>query len=153
MVNEAHDLILKLREAMKDEVRSYLKVGAVLYELKKDKKYRMVGEHIETIEDLFTEEGLGRAQGYNYIKVYERFKAYQSNMLDIPQRRLLDIIHAKVDNEQIPDLLESAKTMTYTDFKDELRVKQGKISALECNHDGDMIQWEQCDKCKKFFKI
>ena len=141
------ELLNGLREAIKEEAKSYLKIGAYLYEIRKDKKYKLLGSHINNMTDLFKEEGIGRAHGNNYIRVYEMFKDYlKEHDIEIKHRRLIDILNMsnKLDKKMIPKLLEDAKTLTYEDFKDELNKAAGKKSFLECDH----TETEAHIKCK-----
>lgn len=148
----AFNLLQGLRQALKDEARSYLTVGAYLYELRKNKRYKLLGSHIHNMADLFREEGLKRSQGNNYIRVYEKFHDYLKDKdINIPHRRLIDILNMSnmLDKNQIPQLLEHASTLPYNDFVDELNKARGKKSYLECEHT-DTTAHVKCNQCGKW---
>lgn len=146
------ELLRGLRESIKEEARSYLKVGAYLYELRKNKRYKLLGSHIHNMSDLFKEEGLKRSHGNNYIRVYERFNEYlKDKNLNIQHRRLIDILNSynMLDKSKIPELIESAAILSYQDFTDELNKAKGKISYLDCEHE-DTTAHIKCNVCGKW---
>lgn len=149
---EAFELLEGLRDAIREEAKSYLKVGAYLYELRKEKRYKLLGSHINKMDDLFREEGIKRSHGYNYIRVYEAFHEYlQEKNVDIKHRRLIDILNVskRIDKKEIPKLLEHAQNLPYQDFKDEINKAQGKVSYLECSHE-DTEAHVKCNVCGKW---
>jgi hypothetical protein len=149
----AFELVTGLREAIKSEASSFISIGMFLYYLKIDKQYKKLGH--KTMNDLYHDEGMSRASGNNYLRVYEKLHPYMSNMIDksIPHRRMIDILNAinKVPENEIPALIEGAGELSYSDFTDSIRVAKGKESQLDCDHEVQEL-WVRCSTCSKWLR-
>lgn len=90
-----------------------------------------------------------RSQVYNYVKIYNKFikelKLDSQLLVNIPYSLLYSLIRVVNENNVI-EWLDKAKSLTTQDFRDELRIAEGKESYNDCKHK-DIKLYSICPTC------
>ena len=138
---------------------SYLYQGKELYEIKKDKLYKYLGEspEFEDWELYLKSRHLDYRKAQYLIQIYKvfcldfRFKPEElSDTHWTSLRSLLPVVR----KENVQDLVEKAKTLTRTHLEMEVKALKNGITGLnECSHkEVKEVHYYRCVYCGEHFK-
>lgn len=142
----------KLKFYLSCEAELYLNIGKLLLSLTKNKRYKLYGSHIETMNDFLKEIGLKRSTAYTYMNTWKTFGSHLNNTsLTAPYKRLIEALPLIKSDDDAVQWIEKAKVLTPTDYKAEIHKGKTGVSDLECDH-AETESYERCLKCGKWLK-
>jgi hypothetical protein len=154
-VKQIFDLVKEIEQAKTETVKGFLIIGRNLDTIQKEKLYGYYGSHIENFEMFLKEIGIKHGTAFNCIRIWRAFGAYK-NLYALPDYfRLVMLLPLaeKLNEEEKEEWITKAKELTFSDFRDEIRIARGKISELDCKHDGEKDFFFRCKICGKFVKV
>lgn len=144
---QAWDEYEELRQLIKNDIRSFLRKGQLLKNLRDTERYKKLGDGgYETFNSFLNDPVLKISRGYAYQQI-QMFDFYVEE-LHLPVEEIEDIASIKLmihcanyinthnlNNEQALEIIEKAKVLSYTDFFREMEelpggnVVEGQIAA------------------------
>jgi hypothetical protein len=145
---QAFNLYQETINLIKSQRKLFLDLGFVLKQIKEKKLYTLFGDGgFDTWRSFLAnpEINLSPSTADVYIRVYEfyieKLKLSKDEVLSIPLVRLnmMKATLEKMNDKDRGELIEKAKTLSYTDFKIETSGEE-KVKAIKVT---------RCDKCSK----
>ena len=85
-----------------------------------------------------------------FLKLVSEFKFDPEILIEVPETRLEEIAYVSKTLKQAQDLLERAKVLTSSDWRNTIREIQGKVTTDDCKHNKFSV-YRICRQCG--FKI
>jgi hypothetical protein len=136
--NQYGQMLQNIHEMDEELTAMSLEMGEYLYIIKHNKLYEFSG--FNHWNDFLKDIGIPISEAETLIKVFITFPPKARFM--VPFRRLKKMI--KCFDE---DLIEKAIALPYYEFIDEVNIKKGRRSRLECDHSEGIETYFKCKKC------
>jgi hypothetical protein len=129
---------------------AYLRMGAILTEIKENELYKAYSEHTKTMSAFLREIdiGIGLSMAEHYIRVWRVFGEYMTGR-KIAFRRLLMITPLCKDEKDIGPMLDMAESLPLQALQDEIKERSGKgVASDVCLHPADkLVAHYRCSIC------
>ena len=151
-----HNTMRLWNEAILSVKNGYLQMGQAIHLLKKDKLWRLMGNHIMSFKHFCDKElHISIAQANRLEQIYRELgHVLQDIPIDISKvTLLLPYLHGKTEEEK-KDLLIGAKDLNVEDIRNNLKDIDGDGDKATdvCLHLDEIEAWNKCLKCGKYFK-
>jgi hypothetical protein len=125
---------------------AYLKMGAVLAEVKDQELYKAYSEHTQTMSAFLREIdiGIGLSMAEHLIRIFRKF-GERMNGRTIAFKRLLLISPLVTDDESADKWLGLCETLPLKALTDEIRERSGKVATDACEHPREA--WQEHFRC------
>lgn len=148
------NLVKVLKESILAIEMSWLKVGAILCEIRDKELYRQYAEHTTSMSEFLREIdiGMGLSQANHLMRIFKTFSPMIGERV-IPMKRLL-LIHPLVAKqpEQIEYWVEQAEHLPMQGLVSAVQEAKGQTPQDQCEH-LELDFYSRCRACGAWFKL
>jgi len=148
-----HTIQQKIDSFISTGVECFYEAGLLWKRIRDEKLYRPVAESFE--EYIRYIGKYSRSSVYNLINIVQKFGHLieTHNDLSFDHSRLIQALPYVKNKKDAAEWFHRALSLPQEGWQDTLRKVRGQVPSDECPHNQGTTLYEQCNVCKKFFKV